>query len=83
VAAFEETSAAFDSIQVWIGNTLNPDLFVSTSQSLSARDFHFPASMYGQLIQVPGIDEVQPVQADAVQPGACQVCIAGTAPGGA
>lgn len=59
--------AAFDSIQEWIGNTLNPDLFVSTSQTLAARDFHFPASMYAELIQIPGIEEVQPVRTTRVQ----------------
>jgi len=59
--------AAFDSIQEWIGNTLNPDLFVSTSQNLSSRDFHFSASMYNDLIEIPGIEEIQPVRTTRVQ----------------
>jgi putative ABC transport system permease protein len=69
--------AAFDSIQVWIGSTLNPDLFVSTSQTLAARDFHFPASMYDELMRVPVIDEIQPVRTVRVQFRQSQVMIVG------
>ncbi|HEY1337324.1 MAG TPA: FtsX-like permease family protein [Bryobacteraceae bacterium] len=53
---------SFQSMEEWADTTLNPDLFVSTSESISAREFHFPASMQRDLEAVPGIDEVQPVR---------------------
>ncbi len=53
---------SFQSMEEWADTTLNPDLFVSTSESISAREFHFPASMQHDLEAVPGIDEVQPVR---------------------
>src|SRR5471030_615301 len=59
--------ASFQSIAEWTNNTLNPDLFVSASESLAARDFHFPDSMYRELEKVPGIHEVTPVRTARVQ----------------
>jgi len=56
------TRASYDSIFQWMTIALNPDLFVSPSQSLTARDFRFPESMAGQLRAIPGIAEVQPVR---------------------
>jgi len=55
------------SIEEWVTNTLNPDLFVSASETLSARDFHFPASMQRELEAVPGIAEVQAVRGVRMQ----------------
>ena len=59
---------SFQSVDEWVNNTLNPDLFVSTSQNFASRDFHFPASMENELRKLPGVAEVQPVRsvADAV-----------------
>ena len=54
--------ASIQTIEEWISNTLNPDLFVSTSESLSARDFHFPASMLPELESLPGVAQVQSVR---------------------
>jgi len=54
--------ASYDSIQEWLRSTLNPDLFVSASENLVLRAFHFPASMEAELQQVPGIAEVEPVR---------------------
>ena len=54
--------ACFDAIDVWFATVLNPDLFVATSQTISPRDFHFPASMRAELESVAGIAEVQPVR---------------------
>jgi putative ABC transport system permease protein len=59
--------ASYQSVAEWTTNTLNPDFFVSASESLAARDFHFPAGMYHELEKVPGIDEVQPVRTARVQ----------------
>jgi putative ABC transport system permease protein len=55
------------SIEDWVTNTLNPDLFVSTSENLSSRDFHFPASMEGELQAVPGVADVQAVRSVRMQ----------------
>jgi len=54
--------ACFESIDEWMANTLSPDLFVATSETISPRDFHFPASMQGDLEAIAGIAEVQPVR---------------------
>ena len=46
-----------------IGMTaLNPDLFITPSESLTARSFLFPESMAGQLRAIPGIGDVQGVR---------------------
>ena len=41
---------------------MNPDLFVTTSETISARTYHFPDSMLDGLRKIPGIAEVQPVR---------------------
>jgi putative ABC transport system permease protein len=56
------TRASYDSIFGWLTVALNPDLFVSPSQSLTQRDFRFPESMGGQLSAIPGVGEVQLVR---------------------
>jgi putative ABC transport system permease protein len=56
------TRASYDSIFGWLTVALNPDLFVSPSQSLTQRDFRFPESMGPQLQAIPGVGEVQLVR---------------------
>jgi putative ABC transport system permease protein len=56
------TRASYDSIFSWLTVALNPDLFVSPSESLTQRDFRFPESMGVQLRAIPGIAEVQLVR---------------------
>ncbi len=58
---------SFVSVDEWVNNTLNPDLFVSTSQNLASRDFHFPASLENELADIPLIQEVQPVRSVRMQ----------------
>ncbi len=53
---------SLQSIRAWVADTLNPDLFVSTSETLAGRNFHFPASMEPEVRQIPGIDEIQAVR---------------------
>jgi putative ABC transport system permease protein len=53
---------SWESIDEWVANTLNPDVFVSTSENFTARDFRFPASMQQTLEATPGVAEVQPVR---------------------
>jgi putative ABC transport system permease protein len=61
------TRASYDSIFGWLTVALNPDLFVSPSQSLTQRDFRFPESMGAQLRAIPGVGEVQLVRDARVQ----------------
>ncbi len=56
------TRASYDSIFGWLTVALNPDLFVSPSQSLTQRDFRFPESMGAQLRAIPGVGDVQMVR---------------------
>ncbi|MGA2592756.1 MAG: FtsX-like permease family protein [Bryobacteraceae bacterium] len=53
--------ASYTEIRGWLDSTFNPDLFVSTSETVSARTFHFPDSMLDGLRRIPGVGEVQPV----------------------
>jgi len=59
--------ASLDSIQEWVNNTLNPDLFVSTSQNVASRNFTLPATLRSGIEQIPGVDEVQPVRMARLQ----------------
>jgi putative ABC transport system permease protein len=61
------TRASYDSIFKWMTVALNPDLFVSPSESLTARSFRFPGAMADQLRAIPGIAEVQSVRAARIQ----------------
>ncbi len=54
--------ASLESIEEWVSTTLNPDLFVLPSQSISERNFRFPAGVERELEQIPGLAEVQPVR---------------------
>ncbi|MEO8025655.1 MAG: FtsX-like permease family protein [Bryobacteraceae bacterium] len=51
--------ASYDSIKSWLDIALNPDLFVTTSQSITARSFVFPAAIGEELKKIPGVEEVQ------------------------
>ena len=54
--------ASYAEIADWIDSTMNPDFFVTTSETISARTYHFPDSMLDGLRKIPGIAEVQPVR---------------------
>jgi putative ABC transport system permease protein len=54
--------ASYMEIAEWMDNTMNPDFFVTTSENISERMFHFPDSMADGLRRIPGIAEVQPVR---------------------
>ncbi|HWE06515.1 MAG TPA: FtsX-like permease family protein [Rhizomicrobium sp.] len=54
--------SSFESISEWMRIALNPDLFVTTAQSVTARTFVFPASLGEGLRKVPGVAEVQLVR---------------------
>ena len=54
--------ASYDSIIDWMNTALNPDLFVSPSQSIVIRTIRFPSTMEAELAAVPGVERVQAVR---------------------
>ena len=54
--------SSYRTIEDWAIDTLNPDLFVSPSETIVGNDFRFPASLQGELERVPGVDEVEAVR---------------------
>jgi putative ABC transport system permease protein len=57
--------ASYMYIVQWMDVALNPDLFVTASESLTRRGFRFPASVEDGLRAVPGVAEVQAVRTEA------------------
>ncbi len=51
--------ASYSSIMDWLRVALNPDLFVTTSESLTKRSFRFPGSMEQEIRAIPGVGDVQ------------------------
>jgi putative ABC transport system permease protein len=70
--------ASYTEIKDWMDTTMNPDLFVTTSEVISARTFHFPDSMTDGLRQLPGIGEVQPVRIVRIDFGGSPVMLVAT-----
>jgi len=54
--------SSYDSIEEWMRIALNPDLFVSTAETITDRSFVFPASLGDGLRAIDGVEEVQPVR---------------------
>jgi putative ABC transport system permease protein len=50
----------------WMDSTLNPDLFVSASESITQRSFRFPIELGAELEKVPGVEEVQAVRSSRI-----------------
>src|SRR5439155_15783963 len=50
------------SMMKWVDSAINSDLFVSASESLSARTFQFPAAVGEELKKVPGVRQVDSVR---------------------
>ena len=56
------SQAAYVSVRNWLDTTLNPDLFVSSSDNILAPRFLFPPSMETELRAIPGVADVQGVR---------------------
>ena len=54
--------SSYNSLSDWMRIALNPDLFVTTAQNLTARNFVFPASLGEGLRRIQGVAEVQLVR---------------------
>jgi putative ABC transport system permease protein len=62
VACAGMAGASYATILEWVGTTLNPDLFVMPSQSLTARTMRFPSTMTEELEGMAGIRRLQAVR---------------------
>jgi putative ABC transport system permease protein len=58
--------ASYHSITDWLYVAFNPDLFVATSEQITSRSFRFPYSLRDQLVDVPGVAEVESVRTPRV-----------------
>ncbi|MBI3940472.1 MAG: ABC transporter permease [Acidobacteria bacterium] len=56
------TASIKQSFRNWMQQSINADLFVTTSESLTSRIFHFPASMRAEIASIPGIRQVDSVR---------------------
>jgi putative ABC transport system permease protein len=54
--------SSYNSITEWMKIALNPDLFVTTAESITARSFVFPASLANELRAIDGVGTVQLVR---------------------
>ncbi|HTQ55622.1 MAG TPA: FtsX-like permease family protein [Bryobacteraceae bacterium] len=70
--------ASYADITDWMNTTMNPDFFVTPSEIISSRTFHFPNSMGDGLRQIPGIAEVQPVRIVRIDFGGSPVMLVAT-----
>ena len=51
--------ASYDSLTEWMQIALSPDLFVTTAESITARNFVFPESVGEGIRKVDGVQQVQ------------------------
>lgn len=51
--------ASYSNIAGWVSTSLNADLFVATSQTITARNYKFPESMAEELERLPKVEQVQ------------------------
>jgi len=58
--------SSYNSISDWMKIALNPDLFVTTAETVTARSFVFPASLGDELRKIEGVAEVQLVRSARV-----------------
>ncbi len=54
--------ASYSSIVNWMSTALNPDLFISPTEKVTDRSYHFPPEIGEQIRAIPGVAEVQPVR---------------------
>ncbi|GIU80270.1 MAG: permease [Bryobacteraceae bacterium] len=54
--------ASYATIGAWVQTSLNPDFFITGSETITQRSFRFPESFADEVARVEGIDEVQPVR---------------------
>ena len=67
--------SSYDAIINWMNSTLSPDLFVAPSETITARAFTFPGSLYHELTRVSGVETVQRVRSFRVPIRGAQVLL--------
>jgi putative ABC transport system permease protein len=58
--------SSYATVASWVNTVLNPDLFVSVSESLTERSFHFPDAMTPVLAAIPGVAEAQRTRSNRI-----------------
>jgi putative ABC transport system permease protein len=58
--------ASYQPIADWVNTALNPDLFVTSSETLADRTYRFPATMGPELEKIAGIAQVQAVRSGRI-----------------
>lgn len=58
--------ASYATIGTWVRTSLNPDFFITGSETITQRSFRFPESFAEEVARVEGIDEVQPVRSTRI-----------------
>jgi putative ABC transport system permease protein len=59
--------SSYSGITKWVTMTLNPDLFVTSSATLTDRNYRFPDSMTPEIEKIDGVGEVHRVRNARVQ----------------
>lgn len=58
--------ASYSTIGAWVQTSLNPDFFITGSETITQRSFRFPESFAEEVARVEGVDEVQPVRSTRI-----------------
>lgn len=66
---------SYHAIATWLNVAFNPDLFVTTSDRLTARSYRFPPEVGDVLKSAPGVEEVQRVRSPRVVIGGTPVMV--------
>ncbi|MEX2263071.1 MAG: FtsX-like permease family protein [Bryobacteraceae bacterium] len=66
VALGGTSQSSYRAIRNWLDSALNPDLFLSPSQDMVSRTFHFPGGMREEIERIPGVEHVQTIRANKI-----------------
>ncbi|MEJ5366691.1 MAG: FtsX-like permease family protein [Bryobacteraceae bacterium] len=58
--------ASYATIGAWVKTSLNPDFFITGSETITQRSFRFPESFAEEVARVEGVEEVQPVRSTRI-----------------
>jgi putative ABC transport system permease protein len=66
---------SYSSIVEWMNTALNPDLFVAASENLADRTFVFRGTMGDELMEIPGVADIQRVRSLRIDYGGTPILI--------
>lgn len=58
--------ASYATIGAWVKTSLNPDFFITGSETITQRSFRFPESFAEEVARVAGVEEVQAVRSTRI-----------------